>query len=165
MAGPFSLGTALTPRWLDALLRQLAAGAPERAVLLAPEGHPIVEVLRQRLPQVRVRRAAPPDPAEVPAERLPLVVVAGLLERMAAAAARELLAALRDRQAQHTILWVDLERSPLPEAELRALGFRVHARDGAHLLCGFDAYDYKDRPDWLNPRHWAHPELWDRYRW
>lgn len=152
------------PGWLDALLRQLAAGTPARAILLAPDDHPLASVLRERLPSLRLERGTP-DPAAVPAGREPLVVVAGLLETMAAAAARELLAALRDRQAQHTVLWVDLERSPLPEAELRALGFRVHARDGAQLLCGFDAYDYKDRPDWLNPSHWAHPERWDRYRW
>ena len=29
----------------------------------------------------------------------------------------------------------------------------------------FDIADYKKTPDWLNPSHWANPELWDKYRW
>ena len=29
----------------------------------------------------------------------------------------------------------------------------------------FNIQDYKVSPDWLSARHWAHPELWDIYRW
>ncbi|WP_404840873.1 DUF6231 family protein [Alkalilimnicola ehrlichii] len=24
---------------------------------------------------------------------------------------------------------------------------------------------YKTTPDWLNSRNWAHPELFDKFRW
>ncbi|WP_290652932.1 DUF6231 family protein [Aquisalimonas sp.] len=32
-------------------------------------------------------------------------------------------------------------------------------------LYGFDVGTYKTTPDWLNPRYWANPELWGKYRW
>lgn len=151
------------PGWLEPLLHRLAASAPTRALLVAPAGHPLLAALRARLPGMQV--AVAPDPLRLPLERTALAVVAATLETLTPAAARELLAALRDRLAQHVVVWIDAERSPLTEAELRSLGFRIHARDGAQLLCGFDLHDYKDLPDWLNPGQWAHPELWDKFRW
>jgi hypothetical protein len=132
-------------------------------LLVAPPSHPLATALRARLPATRLDQAA--DPARLPAQRHALALVAATLEGLPAADARVLLAALRDRLAGHTLLWVDASRSPLPESELRGLGFRIHARDGAELLCGFDLFDYKDRPDWLNPDRWAHPERWDKFRW
>ncbi|MBI2383193.1 MAG: hypothetical protein HYV18_03885 [Gammaproteobacteria bacterium] len=77
---------------------------------------------------------------------------------------RALLAALRDRHAGRTLAILD-ERSPVQAAECAALGFRRVAHTPGLDLFRFDLYDYKDRPDWLNPRHWAHPELWDKFRW
>jgi hypothetical protein len=32
-------------------------------------------------------------------------------------------------------------------------------------IYGFDLGSYKATPDWLNARHWAHPEHWGKYRW
>ena len=151
------------PAWLEPLLRQLAAEPPAEILLVAPPAHPLAAALRARLPDARLDHAT--DAARLPPQRHALAVVAATLESASPAAARELLAALRDRCARHTLLWVDAARAPLPEGELRALGFRIHARDGTQLLCGFDLFDYKDRPDWLNPQSWAHPELWDRFRW
>ena len=89
----------------------------------------------------------------------------GTLETLDAAAARARIARLRDLEARHVVLWLDLDRSPLPESELRALGFRLHSRDGAQALFGFDLFDYKERPEWLSAAQWAHPELWDKFRW
>lgn len=151
----------MSPRWLDPLLRRLAEGEPRHALVIAPEDHALVATLRARLPQWRLELRAQPGTGE----RQALALVAGTLEQLDAPAARACLAALRDRLASHTVVWLDLAVAPLDEAEMRALGFRLHARDGDQALFGFDAYDYKDRPEWLNPRHWAHPELWDRYRW
>jgi len=39
------------------------------------------------------------------------------------------------------------------------------APDAQQALFGFELFGYEDRPEWLNPRHWAHPELWDKFRW
>lgn len=67
---------------------------------------------------------------------------------------------------------------PLPEdgsrrssmdTEMRALGFRVEDKPLSGLsewrCYAFNIRDYKPTPDWLNPRAWANPELWDKYRW
>lgn len=145
------------PDWLEALLREVTASVPKRALLLAPRGHPLATALRARLAAL--------DEAAAPATRYDLALVAGVIEPLPLADARALLADLRDRAAAHTVLWLDASRSALREDGVRALGFRVLARDGAQLLCGFDLADYKDRPDWLNAKHWAHPERWDRFRW
>lgn len=118
-------------------------------------------MLRERLPGTALTHAQ----AAPAARRYAVALVAGTLEALPAADARALLAALRDVVAAHVVVLVDLEQAPLDETALRALGFRPHARDGAAALFGFDLYGYKDRPDWLGPRHWAHPELWDRFRW
>ena len=32
-------------------------------------------------------------------------------------------------------------------------------------LFEFDIRTYKPAPDWLNARHWAHPERWGKHRW
>jgi uncharacterized protein DUF6231 len=29
----------------------------------------------------------------------------------------------------------------------------------------FNIYDYKPAPEWLNGKYWAHPELFDKFRW
>jgi hypothetical protein len=152
-----------TPGWLGALLQRLAESAPDRVLLVAPAGHPLRAALQGRLPGAQIDAA--PDPGHLPPHRYALAVVAATLEPLEPAAARAMLAALRDRVAAQVVLWVDATRAPIDETELRALGFRIHARDGAHLLCGFDLQDYKERPDWLNPSQWAHPELWDKFRW
>lgn len=79
--------------------------------------------------------------------------------------ARE-LAALRDLYAG-AVLAVAEQDVPLGDAEWRALGFTAHRRDArtGTALQGFNLYDYKQCPDWLNARNWANPELWDVYRW
>jgi Family of unknown function (DUF6231) len=150
------------PGWMEQLLHQLEAEAPADVLLLAPPQHPIEAALGRRLPQAALTRAAPDA---LPSRRFALALVVDTLETLPVADARALLAALRDLEAPHVVLWMDLARAPLDEAELRALGFRLHARDGAQALFGFELYDYKDRPEWLSPQHWAHPELWDRFRW
>jgi hypothetical protein len=155
------LGAAVTaPAWLEGLLRQLEADAPADALLLAPADDPLAPVLRQRLGRTQLTHAqSPPD------ARYALAFAAHALEPLPPPEARAVLAALRDRSAPHVLAWVDLDRAPLDEAALRALAYQLHARDGAQALFGFDLAGYKDRPDWLNARHWAHPERWDRFRW
>ena len=150
------------PAWLDALLGRLADEAPARVLLVAAPDHPLRAALAARVPNAALDVAAADA---LPAQRYEVALVAATLEALAPAAARELLAALRDRLAAHVVLWLDTARAPVDEEALRALGYRILARDGTQLLGGFDLYDYKDRPDWLNAKYWAHPELWEKYRW
>lgn len=144
------------------VLGRLAEEAPGRVLLVAPPDHPLRAALGERLPHAALDVATGDT---LPAQRYDVALVAGILETLPTAAARVLLAALRDRVAAHVVLWLDLARAPVDEEALRALGYRILARDGTQLLGGFDLHDYKDRPDWLNSRNWAHPELWEKYRW
>jgi len=148
---------------MESLLQQLEKEAATDALLLAPPQHPLAGELARRLPGTALTRCAPATC--LPAHRFAIAVVVETLESLPAADGRALLAALRDLGARHVVLLVDLARSPLADADLRALGFRRHADDGTHALYGFELYGYKDRPDWLNPSQWAHPELWDKFRW
>ena len=34
-----------------------------------------------------------------------------------------------------------------------------------YWLYRYAIHDYKITPDWLNSRHWANPEQWDKHRW
>ena len=89
-----------------------------------------------------------------------------------AAIAPLLLARLRDVVARVTLVLVPADapaQSPWRREDLRALGY---VRAGRYLwgeaaldVYRFDITTYKTTPDWLSPEGWAHPELWDKYRW
>ena len=58
------------------------------------------------------------------------------------------------------------------DACVRALGFKLlhvynlQSADKVNIcLYYYDIYDYKEVPDWLNDRFWAHPNMWDKARW
>jgi hypothetical protein len=76
----------------------------------------------------------------------------------------ELLAALRDRANRRIVVHVGEARiGGSVDQHMVSLGYRrLDPDDGVYL---FDIESYKDTPDWLNPRNWANPELWDKYRW
>lgn len=76
----------------------------------------------------------------------------------------ELLAALRDKANRRIAVHVgDTRVGDAVDQRMVSLGYRRQsANDGLYL---FDIESYKDTPDWLNPRNWANPELWDKYRW
>jgi hypothetical protein len=74
------------------------------------------------------------------------------------------LARLRDLLARSVLAVAD-DRAPLSPQSWIALGYRPLAHSSSFTLYGFDLYDYKERPEWLNARFWANPENFDRYRW
>jgi hypothetical protein len=49
--------------------------------------------------------------------------------------------------------------------QLKALGFLLQGEAHRQWALVFDVGSYKATPDWLNARHWANPQLWDKYRW
>lgn len=51
----------------------------------------------------------------------------------------------------------------LDESMFLALGFMQSALDtsGDRRIHYYDLETYKTVPDWLNARHWAHPERWE----
>ncbi len=77
------------------------------------------------------------------------------------------LARLKNTFSGMMFVWPD---SPTPPTEvawvepLRALGFSLIQQE-ANWGMFFHIAEYKPVPDWLNPRHWAHPERWGQSRW
>lgn len=41
----------------------------------------------------------------------------------------------------------------------------LHRYDDGWRLFEYNILNYKKTPDWLNPKNWANPEMWDKYRW
>lgn len=160
---PNSAPQASLDAQLSALLGECEAA---RSVLL--EGDPTAappawlpeDTLRDAQVSAIAQRLEPPRAAlaVLTADWLLAAADAGHLERD--------LAALRDLYAEGIVAIANTE-CPLPPPQWRALGFRPwwHDADSGITLQGFNLYDYKQRPDWLNAKYWANPELWDVYRW
>lgn len=81
---------------------------------------------------------------------------------------------LSTQDAQHLINQTRLYVAPrillvappgcaLDDTAFRALGFTQCATDIAEKIpvYYYDLDTYKTVPDWLNARHWAHPERWE----
>lgn len=94
--------------------------------------------------------------------------------RAALALGIDALNGLNMQQAQHLIsrtrlyvapriLLVVQSDSVLDEETFRALGFMLSASNGTDnkRIHYYDLDTYKTVPDWLNARHWAHPERWE----
>lgn len=82
----------------------------------------------------------------------------------------ELIARLRDVFAQQVLVIAPTQSQlTFNHAGLIGLGFQRWASPSAERperrWYRFDIRDYKTTPDWLNARHWANPQLWDKYRW
>lgn len=77
---------------------------------------------------------------------------------------------LRDLHSRRVVvIGPNNPNQPLNRQVLIALGFHHIGQSsdetGNRDWFEFDIATYKVTPDWLNPRHWANPELWDKYRW
>jgi hypothetical protein len=99
-----------------------------------------------------------------------LAVVTDTLESLPLPKGRALLAALRDVYSETCLVAIDADAGVRagwnPEAFI-AMGFKVRPGIEAwdFALYSFSLRDYKTTPDWLNARHWANPERWDKDRW
>lgn len=106
--------------------------------------------------------------------RYDFALVAAYLEKAGSEEAGVVIARLRDVLARRLCVIVrdgdeNGGETGWSDAEFTAFGFTLLSRfeeDGKKArLFGFDIASYKQTPDWLNPRHWAHPELWGKFRW
>lgn len=102
-----------------------------------------------------------------------LAVVTDTVEHLEKTAAEQLLGNLRDLHAHHLLLLVPIgeagqgQQSSWAPGDLLALGMsRVGCYNSAtarYYLYHFALETYKQAPDWLNSKYWAHPERYDIY--
>nr|WP_282571371.1 DUF6231 family protein [Methylonatrum kenyense] len=97
-----------------------------------------------------------------------LVVVGETLESMDRRDGDQLLAGLRDLYARRILLRLAPNPGEWNHQRVMAFGFQrlfTLPEPPRTAFYGFDLGNYKVTPDWLNPKHWANPEMFDRYRW
>ncbi len=95
------------------------------------------------------------------------LAIACLLPGSDARQGRQLIAMMRDLLARQSLVFVP--ENLLDDTTLISLGLTRQARyelDAVHWQAwSYDIRSYKSVPDWLNPRFWANPENWNKYRW
>ena len=102
--------------------------------------------------------------------RYDAAILIDCIEHMDTKAALALIAHLRDTQAANLLVaapigpgWTQ-HTSQWTEQDFLALGMQVFQRldcpAGAVVLYRYSIHDYKQIPDWLNNKYWAHPERW-----
>lgn len=142
----------------DALLTEYGRAHPEsRIVYLDPEGNLEGEALLDALSEQG---------------RFDFVLLRGVLDRIDEDAGAHLMARLRDLHApRFCVALGDNDGTghhwSADELVAMGLGHWSTERQGDTTLeiYGFDIGNYKATPDWLNARHWAHPEHWGKFRW
>ena len=141
------------------LLEAVRRAARGRGVLLAADAPP--EPAPDWIGAVADPRALLSGPAAAPRADCALVVAPWLAPELLEA----VVARLRDLSAREVYALVAGADAP----GLRALGLRrlrvADAGGRAFSLHHYSIRSYKRTPAWLNPRHWAHPERWNRFRW
>lgn len=147
---------AIGRRAAEMLAPYVSAHSRCRVELLDPEGQLDAQTLLERLAKQH---------------RFDFVIVRGVLERLDVQSGAHLLACLRDVHSSHFCVVLDGEHEnrTWPPAELIAMGLSQwpaeRVGEATLDIYGFDLGTYKATPDWLNARHWAHPEHWGKFRW
>ncbi|MDH3713469.1 MAG: DUF6231 family protein [Gammaproteobacteria bacterium] len=161
----------------DTLADIVGTKAPESVVFIGPVANAAADTYRARHADAVISTYEGADSLEqiqgMP--RVDLAVVAHALEMMEKRRAQNLLAALRDLYSKCLVVAVRLGDnwpgliSHWQDNELLGFGMQQvarHEQDERFIgLFEFNIQDYKVSPDWLSAQHWAHPELWDIYRW
>lgn len=96
-----------------------------------------------------------------PSPPVQLAIVMDALNGLDAAQARSLLARTRDFIAPRIVV-IATAHCALDRLAFLAIGFEALGIDAPEKIAiyRFDLNTYKQVPDWLNARHWAHPERW-----
>jgi hypothetical protein len=141
--------------WRDTLAEALQRSSPRHICALDVAA---LAIARDLLPEASVALFAAPAQNDPPAQ---LALVMNALNDLDAAQARTLLARVRDFITSRIIVIADT-RCPLDRMDFLAIGYDTLGTDkaGQTKLYQFDLATYKQVPDWLNARYWAHPERW-----
>jgi hypothetical protein len=150
--------------------------APRRTLWIGPADPKIFPCLRSLPSDALVRLDASTAAVQLPLQgRYECAVAVELLEHLDKTEGQHLIARLRDLHAPWLLLLLTHEGSSSAfsrrwtSEDLLALGMqRIAAQRHNQLfqeLYEFRITSYKATPDWLNSKYWAHPELFDKYRW
>lgn len=163
----------------DPLTRQLKQWQPRTLIAVGDGASRLLRDYAEATPgcaleAVETERAAEKLLSLENERRYDFALVAGYLERVDSAEGSAVIARLRDVLARRLCVMIGTVKETSREtiwsdAELSAFGLTLLSRfeeaGKQARLYGFDIASYKQTPDWLNPRHWAHPELWGKFRW
>ena len=141
--------------WRDALIALLQRAAPPHIAALDAAA---LDLACQLAPKAETQFC---DPATLACPPAQLVLAMDALNGLDAAQARALLARARDFISPRIVVIANAY-CPLKRLDFLALGYDMLALDEADriALYQFDLATYKQVPDWLNARFWAHPERW-----
>lgn len=162
----------------DKELRDLLdAHLPQSLLVVSPEVSAALSDYQSAHPDCRIIRL---DGQDVLSRldglgRFELGIIVNTLEHMDKASGARLIARLRDLHTARFYAMVPIGKQwrgladAWEPADFIAYGMALagsREQEGKPLhVYKFDISDYKKTPDWLNPSHWANPELWDKYRW
>lgn len=154
----------------EVLGSQLAELLPARLLCVGESRLPVVEAYRAAHPEHLVRHChAGPLPEVAAQERYDLALFSDCLEHLAKPDAEQLVGGVRNLNASRISVLVDLNACDWSENDFYALAMQRVARfqrPGQELtLFGYDLLNYKQVPNWLNARFWAHPENFGKYWW
>jgi len=156
----------------------LVAAAADSVLLIGETAAQTLPAVRHAVDSASVETLAAPDspPTHWLASlatrpRVAAAVMSDVADRLPEMDAALVIGRVRDVHASRMLLLT--HRDPVtgapPRRDLLALGLerlasRVTASGNVDAYV-FDIDSYKRTPEWLNAHGWAHPELWDRYRW
>lgn len=154
----------------QALAALLERYAPNRLLLVGESPLPALEAFQAAHPDSQLAQAAAgPLPAELAAQRFDLALVADCLEHLPKRTGLELLGGIRNLNASRLAVLVDLHACGWHDTDFFALALQASERfqrgDQTLTLFTYDLLDYKQVPDWLNAKFWAHPENFGKYWW
>lgn len=140
--------------WREQLQARLLAIRPAGVYALDAAAH---QLAREALPNTPVHL-----PGDSPGQPCALALGIEALNGLGVEQARHLISQTRLYIAPHILLAAQADCA-LDADMFIALGFTLSARDTAEnvRIHEFDLDTYKTVPDWLNARHWAHPERWE----
>ena len=160
--------TALTPQ--QTLAAMLDQHRPQRLLIISASPVPAIDAHQQASPECELFTASPgPLTPELSAKRYDLAILGDCLEHLPKAQGLQLLAGIRNLNANKVALLIDLQAGDWLATDFYALGMQAKERferDGQALhLFTYDLMDYKQVPDWLNAKFWANPQLFGKYWW
>ncbi len=154
--------------WLKDFVARLQ---PQRVLAVGAEAQQLLTEAGATV-HSRIEPVTPPDAIQ---GRYDLALLVGELEQWPQRPLRQLLGRLRDLHADPLLI---VHCPPTEPGRAHARWRREHflALGMCHLLeCERDGHpwqvyhfslaNYKTVPEWLNDRHWAHPHLYNKYRW